>query len=209
MPKDTRDKVTLSPEAYKALEVEAMLHGDSLKDTASKLILKAACPKCKEILDIMARLPKEHKDITTQEPNVPIAQKTEGPMAQEPKSQTAYAQIMAERRDPPMRQIVVVEKSTSESGPKDPLSQVPNDMIAQQPDVTTSKEPDVTRAEGPNGPIAKRKRLSEDPIALAKLKEMCGLNPKPSLVAMGKELGYSKSTVADNIKKLKDRGELD
>jgi len=32
-----------------------MLHGDSLKDTASKLILKAACPKCKEILDIMAR----------------------------------------------------------------------------------------------------------------------------------------------------------
>lgn len=78
MPKDTRDKVTLSPEAFKALEVEAMLHGDSLKDTASKLILKAACPKCKEILDIMARPAKEHKDITTQEPNVPIAQEPKG-----------------------------------------------------------------------------------------------------------------------------------
>ena len=78
MPKDTREKVTLSPAAYKALEVEAMLHNTSLKDTASKLILKAACPKCKEILDIMARPAKEHKDITTQEPNVPIAQEPKG-----------------------------------------------------------------------------------------------------------------------------------
>jgi hypothetical protein len=49
MPKDTRDKVTLSPEAYKALEVEAMLHGTSLKDTASKLILKAGCPKANRL----------------------------------------------------------------------------------------------------------------------------------------------------------------
>ena len=35
----TRDKVTLSPEAYKALEVEAMLHGTNLKDTAPKLMI--------------------------------------------------------------------------------------------------------------------------------------------------------------------------
>jgi hypothetical protein len=58
MPKDTRAKVTLSPDAYKALEVEAMLMGVSLKDAASKMILKAACPKCKEILGIMTRPPK-------------------------------------------------------------------------------------------------------------------------------------------------------
>jgi len=168
MPKDTRDKVTLSPEAFKALEVEAMLHGDSLKDTASKLILKAACPKCKEILDIMARPAKEHKDITTQEPNVPIAQKTEGPMAQ-----------------------------------------WPNDTITQGPDVTTAKGPDVTRAEGPKGPKAKRKKLSEDPIALAKIKEMWSQSPRPTLTAMAKETGYSKSTISDNIKRLKEKRELE
>jgi hypothetical protein len=33
----------------------AMLHNSSLKDTVSKLILKAACSKCKEIWGIMAR----------------------------------------------------------------------------------------------------------------------------------------------------------
>ena len=51
--------------------------------------------------------------------------------------------------------------------------------------------------------------MSNDPIALAKLKELYGLNPKPSLVAMGKELGYSKSTIADNIKRLKEKRELE
>ena len=165
MPKDTRDKVTLSPEAYKALEVEAMLHGDSLKDTASKLILKAACPKCKEILDIMARPPKG----TSEE----------------------------------------VPKGESDNGPKDPMAQLPNDTIAQQPDVTTSKGSDVTRAEGLKSPKAKRKKLSEDPKALEKLKELYGRNPRPPLTAMGKELGYSKSTIADNIKRLKEKRELE
>ena len=165
MPKDTRDKVTLSPEAYKALEVEAMLHGDSLKDTASKLILKAACPKCIEILDIMARPPK----------------------------------------------------GTREEGPKGPMAQGHNDTIAQEPDAITAKGPDVTstiepkgeRAKGPKVPKAKGKKLSEDTLALAKLKELYGRNPRPSLIAMGKELGYSKSTVADNIKRLKEKGELE
>lgn len=64
MPKVTKEKVTLSPEAYKALEVEAMLRGTTLKDAASKLILKAACPKCKEILEVMDRPPR--KDATTE-----------------------------------------------------------------------------------------------------------------------------------------------
>lgn len=183
MPKDTRDKVTLSPEAFKALEVEAMLHDDSLKDTASKLILKAACPKCKEILDIMARPAKEHKAITTQEPNVPIAQ--------EPKDE-------------------------SDNGLKSPLDQGHNDTIAQVSEVMQTKEQNVTMSQEPKGdmtkgpkvPKAKGHKLSQDPIALAKLKELYGLNPRPSLVTMGKELGYSKSTIADNIKRLKEKGEL-
>lgn len=162
MPKDTRDKVTLSPEAFKALEVEAMLHGTSLKETASKLILKAACPKCKEILDIMARPPKDTKE--------------DGP------------------------------KGESANVLKDPLAQLPNDTITQGLDVTTVKVPDVPLAKRPKGTKAK---LSNDPAALAKLKELYRRDPRPSLTAMGKELGYSKSTVADNIKKLKERGELD
>jgi len=88
MTKDTRAKVTLNPDAFKVLEVEAMLQGLSLKDAASKLIIKAACPKCKEILDIMARPPKEPKDTkgpsTTTPEIVPKVQ-----MAQEPKGQRA------------------------------------------------------------------------------------------------------------------------
>jgi hypothetical protein len=173
MPKDTRDKVTLSPEAYKALEVEAMLHGTSLKDTASKLILKAACPKCIEILDIMTRPPK-------------------GTREEEPKGE-------------------------SDNGLKGPLTQGTNDIIAQEPDHTTPKGPDVTstiepkgeRAQGPKVPKAKRKKLSEDTLALAKLKELYGSKPRPSLIAMGEELGYSKSTVSDNIRKMKEKGELE
>ena len=176
MPKDTRDKVTLSPEAFKALEIEAMLHGDSLKDTASKLILKAACPKCKEILDIMARPTKEHKDITTQEPNVPIAQ--------EPKGE-------------------------SDNGLKSPLDQGHNDTIAQGPEVMQPQEQNVTMSQEPKDDMTKGHKLSQDPIALAKIKEMWSQSPRPTLTAMAKETGYSKSTISDNITKLKENGELE
>jgi hypothetical protein len=93
MPKDTRGKVTLSPEAYKALEVEAMLHNTSLKDTASKLILKAACPKCKEILDIMSR---PAKDQSTEEPKETKAEKPKGQKAQRPNEPKAKKQKLSQ-----------------------------------------------------------------------------------------------------------------
>ena len=92
MTKDTRAKVTLNPDAFKVLEIEAMLQGLSLKDAASKLIIKAACPKCKEILDIMARPPKGPKEtkgpIDAQEivPKVQMAQEPKGQRAQVPDS---------------------------------------------------------------------------------------------------------------------------
>ena len=95
MPKDTRGKVTLTPEAYKALEVEAMLMGVSLKDAASRMILKSACPKCKEILGIMARPPKgqrgeETNGIEAQGLNGPITQETSEPTrSEETKGQRA------------------------------------------------------------------------------------------------------------------------
>ena len=86
MPKDTRGKVTLSPEAFKTLEIEAMLKGISLKDAASKLIIKAACPKCIEILGVIARPPKEKNSPIAQEPQVIIAQSPKGQSALVPDS---------------------------------------------------------------------------------------------------------------------------
>jgi len=83
MPKDLREKVTLSPEAYKALQIEAMLRGGSMKETASKLILKAACPKCKEIMDIMGREPNGDKaqvDTPAKEPKGKEAKEPKGPL---------------------------------------------------------------------------------------------------------------------------------
>ena len=142
MPKDTREKVTLSSEAYKALEVEAMLHGSSLKDTASKLILKAACPKCKEILDIMARPAKE-----------------------------------------------------------------PKDTITQEPDVTSTIEPKGQKAQIPDSPKAKRQRLSQNQIALTKIKDLWNAG-EHNAGKIAKEIGYPKATTWENIKKLKDKGEL-
>jgi|WetSurMetagenome_2_1015567.scaffolds.fasta_scaffold361166_1 hypothetical protein len=180
MPKDTRDKVTLSPEAYKALEVEAMLHNTSLKDTASKLILKAACPKCIEILGIMDRPAKEV--IPPQEPNVIIAQGVD---------------IMPESRTPKSVATVV-------------------DVPTTKAKVTKAEEHKGEKVKGTKGPLAqgtkdtkaKKKKLSEDPIALAKLKELYARTPRPSLAAMGGELGYPKNTVNDNIKKMIEKGIL-
>ena len=156
MPKDTRDKVTLSPEAYKALEIEAMLHGTNLKETASKLILKAACPKCIEILDIMARPPEGTKE---EEPKGPITQESKGDKVKGPKGQRA---------------------------------QVRN----------------VTKSQKPKSPKAKRKKLSEDTMALEQIKILWARDPRPSYSEIGRELGYAKSTIADQIKHMKERGEL-
>jgi hypothetical protein len=77
MPKDERAKVTLTPDAFKALQLEAMLHDTSLQETASNLIIKAACPKCKEMLAIMNR------------PNQELAQETKGEIDQLPKGTIA------------------------------------------------------------------------------------------------------------------------
>jgi hypothetical protein len=172
MPKDTRDKVTLSPEAFKALEVEAMLHGDSLKDTASKLILKAACQKCKEILYIMARPPKGTKE---KEPKDTIAQEPKGKRTQ---------------------------------GPKDTLPQRPEVMQAQEQKVTMTQEPKGDIAKEPNGPRTKRPKLSLDPIALTKIKELWQSGERSAL-KISKEINYPKATTWENIKRMRDKGELE
>jgi len=151
MPKDTRENVTLSPEAYKVLEIEAMLHDSSLKDAASKLIIKAACPKCKEILDIMARPAKEPKGEMTQESQV---------------------------------------------------------TITQEPKTISPQKPNVTVAQGPKSPKAKGKKLSKDPLALTKIKELYAREPRPSLAEMARQIGYPKGTIHDAVQRMKKSGEL-
>ena len=54
----------------------------------------------------------------------------------------------------------------------------------------------------------KKKRIADNPDALAAIKEMWTRTPRPSLAAMAKELGYTKVTVADNVRKMHERGEL-
>jgi hypothetical protein len=175
MPKDTRDKVTLSPDAYKVLEVEAMLMGISLKDAASKLIIKAACPKCKEILDIMARPPKDTKE-----------ERPKGPITQEPKSQTAYAQIMDERRDLQMLKVVVVEETKDER----------------------TQESKGQKAQVPDSPRAKRRILTQDQNALQKIRDMWQAG-EHNAAKIAKEIGYAKATTWENIKKMKAKGEIE
>ncbi len=148
MPKDTRGKVTLTPEAYKALEVESMLMDCSLKEAASKLILKAACPKCKEIIGIMDRPPKDQK------------------------------------------------------------AEVPESEIAQVSKGERAKVPDGPKAQVPDSTRAKRPKLLDNPEAIARIKELWKQEPRPSYKEMGEIIGYPKSTVAENIKKLKAKGEL-
>ncbi len=87
MPKDTREKVTLRPEAFQAIEVGSTLMGVSLKDAASHMVLKSAHPKCKEISGITARLPKG------QEAKVAkghLAQVPEGTIAKKPKANSSH-----------------------------------------------------------------------------------------------------------------------
>ena len=224
MPKDTRDKVTLSPEAYKALEVEAMLHGTNLKDTASKLILKAACPKCIEILEIMDRPAKEANDIAPpiepkvpkskatvvdvparpskdtkeEEPEGPITQGPKGPMAQVPNVTIVQGNDLMEPDTQEHKGTTIDLKSPSGKGHKGPMSQLGK----------RAKGPKIPMTQEPKSPRAKGKKLSEDLIALAKLKELYHQDPRPSLAAMGREIGYPKGTVNDNLRKMKEREEL-
>ena len=61
--KDNRLKITITSEAYRVLEVEAMLVGCSMKDVASRLILMGASPKCKEIIEASGPTPETEEKI--------------------------------------------------------------------------------------------------------------------------------------------------
>ena len=60
----------------------------------------------------------------------------------------------------------------------------------------------------PEKPKQPRKKLLEEPKAIATIKEKWNQEPRPSLQEIADEVGYPKSTIADNIKKMQARGEL-
>lgn len=103
---------------------------------------RTICPKCIEILDIMARPPQKSQDTITKEPQVIIAQETKGQSAQIP-----YV------------------------------------------------------------PTTKRLRLFQNQAALAK-KEMWDTTSRPSIREIARKIEYPKATVAEKIKKMKEKGEL-
>lgn len=100
---------------------------------------------------------------------------------------------------------------------KKKLVEEPNVIISQGVDImhpehkgTTIdlKSPSGKGHKGTSAKVPTGKKLSEDQIALAKLKELYHQDPRPSMAAMGREIGYPRVTVHDNINRLKERGEL-
>ena len=54
----------------------------------------------------------------------------------------------------------------------------------------------------------KRKRLADNPDALQQIRDMWNSTPRPSFAEMSKRLGYPKSTIAERLKAMRERGEL-
>lgn len=54
----------------------------------------------------------------------------------------------------------------------------------------------------------KRPRLSQDRVALERIRELWSQTPRPTIQEIAKEIGRPIATVAGNIKKMRHRGEL-
>ncbi len=54
----------------------------------------------------------------------------------------------------------------------------------------------------------KRLRLSQDQVALERIRELWNQTPRPTIQEIAKEIGRPTATVAGNIKKMRHRGEL-
>jgi hypothetical protein len=54
----------------------------------------------------------------------------------------------------------------------------------------------------------KKPKLSENPTAINRIKELWVRTPRPSIKAIADEIGYPKSTTAGAIERMKEKGEL-
>ena len=86
----------------------------------------------------------------------------------------------------------------------------PHDPMIPQPIATETPEnpkPDDTRGGAAHG-ADKRKRLADNPDALEMIKKMWSRTPRPTFAKMVQEVGYPKTTIIKNVKRMKDKGEL-
>jgi hypothetical protein len=96
-------------------------------------------------------------------------------------------------------------RPTKDTLPDDIVTVGPEDITTLGPqDKITEVECTVVNAE--DAP-QKKKRLADDSNAIAKIKEMwqAGVH---SAAKIAKNIGYSRATVSENIKKMKEKGEL-
>ena len=56
--------------------------------------------------------------------------------------------------------------------------------------------------------VAKKPKLAHNQAALSRIKELWKQDPRPSLQKIADEIGYPKSTTAENVRIMKERGEL-
>lgn len=78
-------------------------------------------------------------------------------------------------------------------------------------EVPREKEPLTSEARGAvavDDPRPKKRFLADDPTAIAKIKEMWAQDPRPSFSEMATITGWPKATIAENVKKMKEKGEL-
>lgn len=54
----------------------------------------------------------------------------------------------------------------------------------------------------------KRKRLADNPGALKQIKTLWQSTPRPSFAKIAAEVGYPKATVAENVKRMRAKGDL-
>lgn len=81
------------------------------------------------------------------------------------------------------------------------------DHITTMPQDIATERPQDHKITGRAAIDSKRKRLADNPDALAQIKELWagGLHNGAKIA---REIGYPRATVAENIKKMKDRGDL-
>lgn len=178
-PKSRSPRIEIRPELWPALQVEAITRHMSPKDLVNALILESISPKAREFME-----PDAHEPITmkiTREPDHEPEHRTVQ-VIREPEQESAHitAQIVRKPDTTTPRHIAT----------KEPMSPQPHDTKC-----------------GAVPAIEKRKRLADNPDALEQIKALWsgGLHNGTEIA---KRIGYPKATVAENIKRLKEKGEL-
>jgi hypothetical protein len=137
-------RVTISPEAYRALMIQTAIEGESPGDICSKLILANVCAEAKRALEVIGNVPPDHKT-----------------------------------------------KEGISHKPEEEQDQLGKECGA------------VTVADS----VAKKPKLAHNQAALSRIKELWN-SGEHNAAAISRQIGYHRKTTYDNIKKMKESGEL-